>query len=79
MKYIVEASIKYGKQFVELIENFDSLQEANKFAKEMATKHKGTSFYVRYPDNPNVIRGLDDHHYKYDPYFKMAVEFCHND
>jgi len=75
-KYIVEGQISRLERFCQ---KFDNVEEADKAAKMMATKYQKVNFYVRYPDGPNIVFGLTDHHYKWDSYFKDAVRFCHND
>lgn len=75
-KYTVEGSISKTEH---IIKDFDTLQEADEFAKQMADKYRKKRFFVNYPDSPNHIHGLDDHHWQYDDYFKMPTRFCHND
>jgi hypothetical protein len=75
-KYQVNGFISKNER---IEEEFNTIDEANQFAEDMANKHQGYRFDVRYPAHSNVVFGLDDHHYKYDTYFKRAVRFCHND
>ncbi len=72
-KWTVEGYLMQGKKYVAFCK--DS-QEANKHAKEMALAYKGKRFDVTGPDD---IRGLTDHHYEWNDYFKDAVEYTHND
>lgn len=72
-KWIVEGYLMKGKKFFAQCK--DS-QEANKLAKDMALQYKGQRFSVT---GPSDVRGLTDHHYAWDDYFKDAVEFTHND
>lgn len=72
-KWVVEGYLMPSKKFVAFCK--DS-QEADKLAKSMALEYKGKSFNVT---GPNDTKGLTDHHYKWDDYFKDAVQFTHND
>lgn len=71
--YVVEGYI--SKDF-SAKETFKTEQEANARAKELALTHKKCRFDVRHP---KWVFGLDDHHYRYDDYFKDAIQFAHND
>jgi hypothetical protein len=57
--------------------SFETQEEANARAKELASLHKRHRFSVSHATKD--IIGLTDHHYKWDDYFKAAVQYCHND
>jgi hypothetical protein len=72
-KYIVEG---YADKFRDLAKEFDTREEAVKYAKELAEQNKHHSFNV---SGPNDIKGLTDHHWKFNKYVNAVVEYCHND